>query len=128
MIRLSFLFAGFSTINRRLIMSTVMSMEWPGLTPEQYTQVMRALDFDTKAPAGGVFHVAGFRGDTLRVMDIWESQKAFEKFQKERLVPALQKVGITSQPKVQFFPVHNIYTPNIEMIRKAGSSAMPTAA
>src|SRR6516162_541555 len=109
-------------------MSTVMSMEWPGMTPDQYNQVMRALDFDNKPPSGGIFHVAGFMGNTMRVLDIWESQQAFEKFQKERLAPALQKVGITSQPKVQFFPVHNIYTPNIEMIRKAGASSMPSAA
>jgi hypothetical protein len=103
-------------------------MEWPGLTPDQYSQIMRALEFDTKPPAGGIFHVAGFMGGTLRITDIWESQQAFEKFQKERLAPVLQKVGITSQPKVQFFPVHNIYTPNFEMIRKAGTSSMPSAA
>jgi hypothetical protein len=109
-------------------MSTVMSMEWPGMTPEQYNQVMRALDLDMKAPSGGVFHVAAFMGSTLHIMDIWESQQAFEKFQKDRLAPALQKVGLTSQPKVQFFPVHNIYTPNLEMIRKAGMTSMPTAA
>ena len=109
-------------------MSTVMSMEWSGMTPDQYNQVMQALDFDNKPPSGGVFHVAGFMGNTMRVLDIWDSQQAFEKFQKDRLTPALQKVGITSQPKVQFFPVHNIYTPNIEMIRKAGASSMPSAA
>lgn len=109
-------------------MSTVMTMEWPGMTPDQYSQVMRALDLDGKAPSGGIFHVAGFKGNTLCITDIWESQQSFEKFQKERLAPALQKVGITSQPKVQFFPVHNIYTPNIEMIRKAGSTSMPSAA
>jgi hypothetical protein len=103
-------------------------MEWPGLTPDQYNQVMRALDFDNKPQSGAIFHVAGFMGNTMRVMDIWESQQAFEKFQKERLEPVLQKVGITGQPKVQFYPVHNIYTPNIEMIRKAGTSALPSVA
>lgn len=109
-------------------MSTMMTMEWPGMTPDEYNKVMRALDLDAKAPSGGIFHVASFAGNTMRITDIWESQQAFEKFQKERLVPALQKVGITSQPKVQFFPVHNIYTANMEMIRKAGSTSMPTAA
>jgi hypothetical protein len=105
-----------------------MLMEWSGLTQDQYTQVMRTLDLDKNPPSGGIFHVAGFSGGTLHVLDIWESQQAFERFQKERLTPAVQKAGVTTQPRVQFFPAYNIYAPNIEMIRKSGSSAMPTAA
>ena len=109
-------------------MSTVMLMEWTGLTPDQYNQVVRALDLDNNPPAGGIFHVAGFKAGTLHVLDIWESQQASEKFQKDRMVPAAQKAGITSQPKVQFYPVHNIYVPNLEFIRNTGSTALPTAA
>jgi len=109
-------------------MSTVMLMEWAGVTQDQYNQVMRTLDLDKKPPAGGIFHVAGFTAGTLRVLDIWESQQAFEKFQKDRLAEAVQKAGITSQPNVQFFPAHNIYVPNSEFIRKVGSTAQPSAA
>ena len=109
-------------------MSTVMFMEWAGVTQDQYNQVMRNLDLDKNPPAGGIFHVAGFTGGTLRVLDVWDSQQAFEKFQKDRITPAVQKAGITTQPKVQFYPVHNLYAPNIEAIRKAGSTSMPSAA
>jgi hypothetical protein len=109
-------------------MATVMFMEWPGLTQEQYNQVMRNLDLDKKPPTGGIFHVAGFNGGTLRVLDIWESQQAFEKFQKDRLDAAVQKAGITGQPKVQFYPAHNIYAPNSDFIRKVGSTSQPSAA
>jgi hypothetical protein len=109
-------------------MPTVMSMEWPNVTPDQYNQVMRALELDKTPPNGEIFHVVGFSNGTMRVLDIWESQQAFEKFQKERLPAALQKAGITGQPKVQFFPVHNIYAPNMETVRKYGSSSIPTAA
>ena len=109
-------------------MPTVMSMEWPGITPEQYNQIMRALDLDKNPPSGSLFHLVGFINGTMRVLDIWESQQVFERFQKERLPAALQKAGINSQPKIQFYPVHNIYVPNLEAIRKAGMSSMPTAA
>ena len=109
-------------------MSTVMLMEWAGITQDQYNQVVRALDLENNPSAGGIFHVAGFRAGTLQVVDIWESQQAFERFQKERLTAAAQKVGITSQPKVQFYPVHNIYVPNLEYIRKTGGTALPSAA
>jgi hypothetical protein len=109
-------------------MATAMLMEWAGLTQDQYNQVMRTLDLDKNPPAGGIFHVAGFTAGTLHVLDIWESQPAFEKFQKDRLAAAVQKAGITSQPKVQFYPIHNIYVPNLEFIRKAGSTSLPSAA
>jgi len=109
-------------------MLTVMSMEWAGITQDQYNQVMRALDLDKNPPAGGIFHVAGFKGGTLQVLDVWESQQAFERFQKERLTAAVQKAGITTQPKVQFYPAHNIYVPNLDFVRKTGSTALPTAA
>ena len=109
-------------------MSTVMLMEWSGVTPEQYNQVMRNLDLDKNPQTGSIFHVAGFTAGTLHVLDVWESQQAFERFQKDRLAAAVQKVGITSQPKLQFYPVHNLYVPNLEVIRKAGSTALPSAA
>src|SRR6476620_4060924 len=71
-------------------MSTVMLMEWSGLTQDQYNQVMRTLDLDSKRAAGAIFHVAGFTSGTLHVLDIWESQQALETFQTERLGSAVQ--------------------------------------
>src|SRR5437879_11244703 len=105
-------------------MSTVMWMEWTGVTKDQYNQVIRILDLDKNPGAGGIFHVAGFTAGMLHVLDVWESQEAFERFQRDRLTSAVQKAGITTQPRGQFFPVHNIYVPNLEVIRKAGSSSM----
>src|SRR5437867_2391417 len=109
-------------------MLTVMSMVWTGITQDQYNQVMRTLDLDKTQPAGAIFHVAGFTSGTLRVLDLWDSQQAFERFQKDRLNAAVQKAGITSQPRVQFYPVHNLYAPNLEVIRKFGSTSLPSAA
>jgi hypothetical protein len=106
-------------------MATVMLMEWSGVTQDQYKNVMNTLGLDTKPPAGALFHVAGFTGGSLRVLDIWESQQAFERFQQERLTGAVQKAGISTPPKVQFFPAFNIYTANLEALRQAGASSLP---
>jgi hypothetical protein len=43
-------------------MATVMLMEWPGVTTEQYNSVMGMLGLDAKLPVGALFHVAGFAG------------------------------------------------------------------
>jgi len=106
-------------------MATVLMMEWPGVTQEQYNHVMSHLGLDSNPPSGAIFHVSGFSEGGLRVLDIWDSQQAFERFQKERLTAAVQKAGIASQPKIKFFPVHNIYAANVEAIRKAGASSLP---
>ncbi|MBI4460066.1 MAG: hypothetical protein HY648_08420 [Acidobacteria bacterium] len=105
-------------------MPTVMLMEWLGITQEQYEQVMRTLDLDKNPPSGANFHVAGFTGEALRVLDIWESQQDFERFQRERLNSAAQKAGISGTPKVIYYPVHNIYAPNVESLRMAGRSGV----
>jgi hypothetical protein len=106
-------------------MSAVMILEWPGFTREQYDRVMSNLDFDTKPPTGGILHVAGFANGNLRVIDVWDSQQAFERFQQERLKPAVQQAGISGQPKVELFPLHNVYAPNIEKLRQIATSALP---
>jgi len=54
-------------------MSTVMLMEWAGMTQEQYEQVLCNLDLDKNPPVGGIFHVASFTAGTLHVLDVWES-------------------------------------------------------
>jgi hypothetical protein len=110
-------------------MATVMLMEWQGVTPDQYNRVMSNLGLDDNRPPGGVFHVAGFADGALRVLDIWNSQQDFESFQRDRLTAAVQKAGITTQPtRVQFFPVYNVYAPDIEQIRRDGASSLPSAA
>lgn len=106
-------------------MATMMMMEWPGVTVEQYTSVMRTLDLDSTPARGAVLHIAGMNGTTMHVVDVWESAEAFERFQRERLMAAVEKAGIAGQPRVQFATIHNMYAPGIEAIRKAGSSALP---
>jgi hypothetical protein len=109
-------------------MATVMSMEWPGVAPEQYEQVMTILDLDANPPDGGVFHVSGFTGGSLRVLDVWESEQAWDRFLNERIMPAVEQAGIETQPQVEVYPAHNVYTPSIEELRRIGASSLPTAA
>ena len=49
------------------------------------------------APKGGVFHVAGFSNNALRVTDIWESENDFNNLVQIRLMPAVTQAGIQSQ-------------------------------
>src|SRR2546430_17344524 len=92
-LNLSLLTTQFSMI-KEADMSTVMLMEWTGVTQDQYNQVMRTLDLDKNPAAGAILHVAGFTAGTPHGLDAWESQPAFEEFQKDQLPAALQKASI----------------------------------
>ena len=85
-----------------------MLMEWTGVTKDQYNQVIRILDLDKNPGAGGIFHVAGFTAGMLHVLDVWESQEAFDRFIQEKLGRALQEVGMSLPQRPKVVPVHNI--------------------
>ena len=91
-------------------MAVVMSMRWRGLSPDQYEQVRSLANWEGDRPEGGNFHVAGFDGDTLRIVDIWESPEHFQRFAEEKLRPAMETTGVggSAQPEPQFFPIETL--------------------
>jgi hypothetical protein len=95
-------------------MPIVMNMQWDGVTPEQYEQVRKAVNWEGDRPAGGMFHVASFSPTGLRVTDLWESAELFNRFVETRLMAGVQQAGITTQPKVEIQPVHALHTPAFE--------------
>jgi hypothetical protein len=76
------------------------------VTPEQYDTVRDAVDWEELPAAGGQLHVAWFDEQGLHVIDVRESQQAFETFLAERLAPALQKASIPGAPETSFSPLH----------------------
>jgi hypothetical protein len=93
-------------------MATVMVMNWSGITLEHYEAVRRETNFEGVVPKGGKYHVAWGTKDGIQVVDVWDSQAAFENFLQTRLMPAVQKLQIPGQPKVEFFPAYNTFAPN----------------
>ncbi|WP_405813112.1 hypothetical protein OG241_01630 [Streptomyces sp. NBC_01390] len=87
-------------------MAVVMTMSWAGVSPEQYDMVRDAVDWEEVGPAGGEVHLAWFDGQGLRVIDVWESEEAFQRFLAQRLAPAIEKVGIEGVPETAFAPLH----------------------
>ncbi|MEU7056126.1 hypothetical protein [Streptomyces sp. NPDC046197] len=87
-------------------MAVVISMQWSGVTPEQYDTVRDAVDWEEIPAAGGQVHVAWFDAQGFHVTDVWESQQAFETFLTERLAPAIQKAGITGTPETSCSLLH----------------------
>lgn len=87
-------------------MAVAMLMEFPGVTREQYDAVIEELNLGGRPGAGGIFHVAGPTETGWRVVDVWESEDAFDVFFRGKLDSALQNAGV-QPPHVSAWPVHN---------------------
>jgi hypothetical protein len=95
-------------------MPTVMNMKWRGVTPEQYEAARAKIDWEGQPADGGLFHVAWFDDDGLRVVDLWESAEQFQRFTEERLMPGVQEIGIEGEPEVEMTEAHAVFTPAYE--------------
>jgi hypothetical protein len=92
-------------------MPTVMTMHWSEVSKEQYDRARREVNWEGQPAEGGKFHVAWFGSDGLHVVDVWESPQHFQRFAESRLMPVVQKIGIKSQPKVEFSETHAVFNP-----------------
>jgi hypothetical protein len=88
-------------------MAIVAIFESPTLTQAKYEETVRRLtggrarmekpgDWPVK---GLLVHAAGQGPKGFRVVDVWESEQAFQQF-GEKLIPIMKAVGIEGQPEV----------------------------
>ena len=94
-------------------MATVMLMHWPEVSREEYEKARKEVNWEGDVPQGARFHVVWFGADGFHVLDLWDSQADFERFVERRLMPAVQKIGIQGQPKVEFAEAHAVFAPNV---------------
>jgi hypothetical protein len=92
---------------REPILAVAIMVDSPEGSREVYEQVRAHLG--PEKPAGGIFHVAGpSPKGGWRVLEVWESEKAANRFFEERLVPALEALGLPEpSPQREFWPVHS---------------------
>ena len=83
--------------------------ELPGATAAQYDSLMDTMKLNGAMGEGGLSHMAAPMDGGWRVVDLWESQAAFDKFFSEKLGPALQSTGLPV-PNITVLDVHNYIT------------------
>lgn len=92
-------------------MPIVMTMKWSGVTPEQYEKLRKTVNWEGDVPKGAQFHVASFDKEGIRVVDLWNSAEDFNSFTKNRLMPAVQQLGVKGEPQLEIYPTHAIFAP-----------------
>jgi len=94
-------------------MAIVMRMHWPEVSREQYESARREVKWEDDTPKGAKFHVAWMSGDGFHVLDVWQSAADFDRFVSDRLMPAVKKLGIQGEPRVEIDEAIAIFAPDV---------------
>ena len=94
-------------------MPIVAVFESPALTQAVYEETVKRLSggkaqmtSPSDWPVSGLLvHAAGQGPNGFRVVDVWESEAAFQRF-GEKLIPILKAVGVEGEPEV--YPAHTL--------------------
>lgn len=98
-------------------MAVAVVHEWPtgGDDTGNYDAINERLG--PQEPEGMIIHAAGATEDGgFRVFDVWESRDAYERFSRERLMPAVHEVmaergGSPDPPAVSIYELHALIHP-----------------
>lgn len=97
-------------------MAVILQQTMPeGVSLEMLDEVTDEMNADSNPPDGILFHTHFEENGRARVIDVWESQEAFEAFRDSRLMPAMQAVAQrhgnnepAGQPEESILPVHRV--------------------
>lgn len=94
-------------------MAIGLRMKIEGGTAEMYDGLDGGMNIDADPPEGLIFHAAGPIEGGWGILDFWESREDFDRFQENRLGPAMAEMGDlpAGPPDIVEFPVHNIHKP-----------------
>jgi hypothetical protein len=86
----------------------------PLVTREIYDAVTERLGIDTAHPLGMISHAAGEADGCWQIVEVWESELYAQRFDRERLVPAIEAVTGSPPPgdaPTVGYVLHQLITP-----------------
>jgi hypothetical protein len=90
-------------------MAVVIQGEGKGLGAAEYDALLEAVDWEREPATGGIFHVAWIDDAGLRFVDVWESEEDWQAFARDRLMPALERLGVSEPPPYTASPAHRYF-------------------
>jgi hypothetical protein len=87
-----------------------VQLDFQGANIEQYDEINEWIGLLPGGPAASpqeLFHWVAQVEQGFRVVDVWETREAFERFAQEKLAPICERIGIPRPSDIQFFEVHN---------------------
>lgn len=92
-------------------MSVVVSAVAP-FDQDMYEAITAKVMSDDQLPDGCELHIAGPVEQGWRVITVWESREAFDRFREEKLLPAIREIAGAEAPPPEpdVNPVHKLIT------------------
>jgi len=90
-------------------MAIAVLYELSGMAQEQYDKIIELLQRGGITAEGRTYHLAGPTETGWRVLDVFESQSAFDAFVQNKLGPMMQEAQV-SPPQIQIWPAYNVLT------------------
>ena len=82
------------------------------ISREQYDRLNGEIRED---PEGLILHTATEHGDGMRIIDVWESEEAYRRFEQETLMPAMERAGMEAPseepPPLDSYGIHSLRGP-----------------
>ena len=91
-------------------MAVIWILEWNGIDKQQYEDLRSRIDWDAKPPTGLQHQVTAFSDKALILTQLWQSPDHVLRFMEDRLLPAINAMGIRSMPKVDQYAVHAVFS------------------
>ena len=93
-------------------MAVAVEMNFKGATLDQYDKVMQKMGLTPggATPPGAISHWTAKTDEGLRVVDVWETKEAYDKFAAEQIGPYMSEAGFTGAPEMRVYEVHSYLT------------------
>lgn len=97
-------------------MAVAVQMDFRNATLEQYDRVIEMMRLTPRgrAPRHAISHYVAQTDEGLRVVDVWETREAFDRFAEEQIGPFTAEAGMSAPHDVTFLEVHNYFTPEAQ--------------
>jgi len=90
-------------------MAVIGILELPGVTRERYEELTRGVA--PGGPSDGVlYHACGPAERGWKIIDVWKSERHFQRFVDERFVPALRRQGFPGTVRREVVTAHHAGT------------------
>jgi hypothetical protein len=80
--------------------AVIWLVEWDGITKEQFADLQSRTEWESDPPDGLEHQVTAFSDKALVLTQVWKSPDHVMRFMEDRLLPAVQAMGIRSMPRV----------------------------
>lgn len=97
------------------MMAVTFTLDMPGMTRDQLDGLVQQLGAGPgMVPEGQIAHIEAITDEGARIIDVWESADAYERFMQDRLRPILAAAGVPPIGTPPMLEVHRVFVAEVD--------------